>query len=102
MKVKPLPLNKIKVGPLPLREIFNNSESEFKNIIIMAKRARDIIETRFDAIKVEENIEDSDQLEDIIVDEDIDFDEPKAIVVALNEFKNNEIDWRDSSADSDE
>ena len=90
------------VGPLPINRIFNNSESEFKNIIIMAKRARDIIETRFDAIKVEENIEDSDQLEEITVDEDIDFDEPKAIVVALNEFKNNEIDWRDSSPDSDE
>ena len=59
----------------------------------MAKRARDIIETRFDAIKVEENIEDSDQLEEITVDEDIDFDEPKAIVVALREFKNNEIDY---------
>ena len=92
----------MKVGPLPLNEIFNNSESEFKNIIILAKRARDIIETRFDAIKVEENIEDSDQLEEIIVDEDVDFNEPKAIVVALNEFKNNEIDWRDSAPDSDE
>ena len=90
------------VGPLPINKIFNNSESEFKNIIIMAKRARDIIETRFDAIKVEENIEDSDQLEEITVDEDIDFDEPKAIVVALKEFKNNEIDWRDSSSDSDD
>ena len=33
----------MKVGPLPLHEIFNNSESEFKNIIIMAKIARDII-----------------------------------------------------------
>ena len=92
----------MKVGPLPLNKIFNNSESEFKNIIIMAKRARDIIQTRFDLIKVEENIEDSDQLEQITVDEDIDFDEPKAIVVALNEFKNNEIDWRDSASDSDE
>ena len=92
----------MKVGPLPLNKIFNNSESEFKNIIIMAKRARDIIETRFDAIKVEENIEDSDQLEEIEVDENIDFDEPKAIVVALKEFGNNEIDWKDSSSDSDE
>ena len=92
----------MKVGPIPMSDLYDNSESEFKNIIIMAKRARDIIETRFDSIKVEENIEDSDQLEEITVDEDIDFDEPKAIVVALKEFKNNEIDWRDSASDLDE
>ena len=87
------------VGPIPLKKIFKNSESEFKNIIIMAKRARDIIETRFEENKVEEDIEDSEQLDNFIVDDMVDYDEPKPIVVALNEFKNNEIDWRDVNSE---
>jgi len=92
----------MKVGPLPINKIFNNSESEFKNIIIMAKRARDIIETRFEANKIEEDIEDSDQLEELQIDETIDYDEPKAIVVALNEFQNDEIDWKDITSEESE
>tara|TARA_Y100000590_G_C15543128_1_gene947791 strand:+ start:187 stop:465 length:279 start_codon:yes stop_codon:yes gene_type:complete len=92
----------MKVGPIPMSDLYDNSESEFKNIIIMAKRARDIIETRFEANKVEEDIEDSDQLEQLQVDDTIDYDEPKAIIVALNEFKNNEIDWKDLNSEENE
>ena len=92
----------MKVGPIPMNDLYDNSESEFKNIIIMAKRARDIIETRFEANKVEEDIEDSDQLEQLQVDDTIDYDEPKAIIVALNEFKNNEIDWKDLNSEENE
>ena len=92
----------MKVGPLPRNKIFENAESEFKNIVIMAKRARDIIGTRFEAIKVEEDIEDSEELQDMQVDETIDFDESKAIVVALDEFSKNEIDWRDLNSENDD
>tara|TARA_B100001175_G_C19030114_1_gene412174 strand:+ start:84 stop:362 length:279 start_codon:yes stop_codon:yes gene_type:complete len=90
------------VGPLPLKELLKK-ESEFKNIIIIAKRSRDIIESRFESIKVEEDIEDSDQLTDVYDEVDVDFDEPKPIVVALKEFKNDEIDWRnvDNELDND-
>tara|TARA_B100002052_G_scaffold261790_1_gene255866 strand:- start:1307 stop:1585 length:279 start_codon:yes stop_codon:yes gene_type:complete len=90
------------IGPLPLKEL-SKKESEFKNIIIIAKRSRDIIESRFESIKVEEDIEDSEQLTDVYDEVDVDFDEPKPIVVALEEFKNDEIDWRnvDNELDND-
>ena len=90
------------VGPLPLNELLKK-QSEFKNILIIAKRSRDIIESRFESIKVEEDIEDSDQLTDVHDEVDLDFDEPKPIVVALQEFKNDEIDWRniDNELDND-
>ena len=90
------------VGPLPLNELLKK-ESEFKNIIIIAKRSRDIIESRFESIKVEEDIEDSDQLTEVHDEVDLDFDESKPIVVALQEFKDDEIDWRstDNEIDND-
>ena len=69
--------------------------------MISSARARQIVDSRYQELVVEEDLESSDQLEELI--EDQDFNMPKAIVVATEEFMNDELDWRTpESENSDE
>ena len=60
--------------------------------MITSLRARQIIDDRFQDFTIEEDIEDSDQLEELL--EDVDYNVEKPISVATSEFMNNELDWR--------
>ena len=91
------------IKAIQLKKFLEKSDSLYKNIMITSLRARQIIDDRFQDFTIEEDIEDSDQLTDVHDEVDLDFDEPKPIVVALQEFKNDEIDWRniDNELDND-
>ena len=80
------------------KKYFKKSDEIYKNIMISSARARQIVDSRYQELVVEEDLESSDQLEELI--EDQDFNQPKAIVVATEEFMNDELDWRTPESDN--
>ena len=65
------------IKAIKIKTFLKKSESIYKNIIITATRARQIIDDRYQEISIEEDIEDSDQLDALL--EDIDHDVAKPI-----------------------
>ena len=91
----------MKVKAIKLQDYYKNTDCMYTNIIIAAKRARQIIDSRYEKIMLEKNIEDTDQLEALVAEEDFDLDKP--ISQAMQEFLNRELDWRETeSLDTDE
>ena len=88
------------IKAIQLKKYLKKSDSIYKNIIISSTRARQIIDERFQEFAVEEDIEDTDQLEALL--DNIDYDIDKPITVALNEFMEEELDWKKTDEDNDE
>ena len=87
---------------ISIKNFLRKSDSIYKNIMIISKRARQIVDDRYEMYKVEENIEDSDQLSVIEeIDDDVDYNQPKPIIVALKEFMDDDLDWKESGLDED-
>ena len=89
----------MKIKAVPLDKFFKNKESIYKNIIIISKRARQIINSRYEKIAALNNIEDSD---DIIEIEEQDFDQEKSISIAMDELLNNELEYRNIDEPTDD
>jgi len=87
------------IKAIKLKEFVKKTESVYKNIIITAARARQIIDDRFQEISIEEDIEDSDQLDALL--ENIDHDVAKPISQSTAEFMNDELEWRDPEEESE-
>ena len=82
----------MKIKAIHMNELLEKNDDLYENIVVAAKRARQIIDSRaidFDAL---EDVEDSDVLDKIqpIFDEELE----KPMVVALNEFFEDELEWR--------
>ena len=87
---------------ISIKNFLRKSDSIYKNIMIISKRARQIVDDRYEMYKVEENIEDSDQLSVIEeIDDDVDYNQPKPIIVALKEFMDDDLDWKEVGLDED-
>ena len=86
---------------ISIKNFLKKSDSIYKNIMIISKRARQIVDDRYEMYKVEENIEDSDQLSVIEEIDDVDYNQPKPIIVALKEFMDDDLDWKESGLDED-
>ena len=82
----------MKIKAVPLDKFFKNKESIYKNIMIVSKRARQIISSRYQEIEALNNIEDSD---DIVEIQEKDLDQEKSISIAMDELLNNELEYRD-------
>ena len=82
----------MKIKAVPLDKFFKNKESIYKNIMIVSKRARQIISSRYEKIAALSNIEDSD---DIVEIQEKDLDQEKSISIAMDELLNNELEYRD-------
>ena len=83
----------MEIKAIHMNELLEKNDDLYENIVVAAKRARQIIDSRaidFDAL---EDVEDSDALEKMqpILDQD---DLEKPMVVALNEFFEDELEWR--------
>ena len=87
------------IKAIQLKKFLEKSDSLYKNIMITSLRARQIIDDRFQDFTIEEDIEDSDQLEELL--EDVDYNVAKPISVATSEFMNDELDWRTPEEESD-
>ena len=87
------------IKAIKLKEFLKSSESIYKNIIITATRARQIIDDRFEELSIEEDIEDSDQLDTLL--DNIDHDVAKPISQSTSEFMDDELEWRDPEEESE-
>ena len=78
------------IEAVKMNEILSDDNDIYKTVMIVANRARQIVDKRFlEQINLDE-IEDSDQLIDFSKE---DFDKEKPIMKAYNEFLNNELEW---------
>ena len=85
-----------------MSNLFEKCDDIYKIVVILAKRTRQIIDQRVIPIEETDDVEDSIQIiEPEIVIEDID----KPMVVALEEYLNDELEWRkpeETEPESDE
>ncbi len=91
----------MKIQTIPFSELAKQSVDVYKNVVVSAKRATQIIDERVMARQpIEEVADDGYGVSEQIIDED--YVEPeKAIVVALEEFLDNQLEWQDSEEPSD-
>tara|TARA_B100000686_G_scaffold155972_1_gene163772 strand:- start:211 stop:489 length:279 start_codon:yes stop_codon:yes gene_type:complete len=88
----------MKVEPVPFRKFFKNKETIYKNIMLVAKRARQIIDERYIKIEAMQNIEDTEQLVEL---ENEDFEQPKSISIAMDELLKNDIEYSEALSEQD-
>ena len=88
------------IKAIRIKTFLKKSDSIYKNIVITSSRARQIIADRYQEFAVEEDIEDSDQLVELL--DDIEYDVAKPITVATSEFMNQEIEWREPEEEVEE
>jgi len=78
------------IEAVKMNEILSDDNDIYKTVMIVANRARQIVDKRFlEQINLDE-IEDSEQLIDFSKE---DFDKEKPIMKAYSEFLNNELEW---------
>ena len=82
----------MKVESIPFGKFFSNKNTIYKNIMIVSKRARQIMDERYSKVESLKNIEDTDEL--IEVDES-EIAKPKCISVAMQELMDLDLDCPD-------
>jgi fructose-1,6-bisphosphatase/sedoheptulose 1,7-bisphosphatase-like protein len=87
----------MEVKAISMSDLFKQSEDVYTDVIISARRARQIIDSRKLDLEALENIEDTDDIdvseEDLVVLE-------KPMVESLTELLNGELEWRVPDAES--
>ena len=79
----------MKVEAISFAKFFSNKNTIYKNIMIVSKRARQIIDKRYMKIEALKNIEDTEQLIEI---EEEDLAKPKSISIAMNELMKKDLE----------
>ena len=85
----------MKVKTIHMSDIFERCDDIYAAVMVVAKRAKQIIDDRVVPIDENEDVEDSIEFETPIVTTY----EDKAESIALNEFINGELQWRMPSDD---
>ena len=87
------------VQAISINDLMDKCDDVYTSAMIVAQRAKQIIDQRVIPIEENEDVEDSIQfIEQEIVIEDID----KPMIVALEEFLNGELEWRKPEEDKPE
>ena len=81
----------MEVKAISMSDLFKQSEDFYTNVIISARRARQIIDSRKLDLEALENIEDSDELD--VIEENLEVLE-KPMVESLDELLSGELEWR--------
>ena len=81
------------IKAISFKDFLKNNNDVYKNINIVAKRARQIIDTRYDKIAALQNIDDTEQVFYPLVSKD--FDKEKSISKAMNEFLEDDLESKD-------
>jgi len=87
------------VEAVSFKNFYKNKENIYKNIILVSKRARQIIDQRFMEMETLLNIEDTEQLNE--VDNDI-IGKPKSISIAMDELLDNDLEYSTFSDENEE
>jgi len=83
----------MKVEAIPFAKFFSNKKNTiYKNVMIVSKRARQIMDERYMKFEALKNIEDTEQLIEI---EDEDMAKPKSISIAMAELIDKDLDCAD-------
>ena len=83
----------MKVEAIPFAKFFSDKKNTiYKNIMIVSKRARQVMDERYMKFEALKNIEDTEQL--IEIEED-DIAKPKSISVAMSELMNKDLECSD-------
>ena len=88
----------MEVKAISMSDLFKHSEDVYTDVIISARRARQIIDSRKLDLEALENIEDTDDIE--VIEEDLVVLE-KPMVESLTELLNGELEWRVADVESD-
>jgi hypothetical protein len=86
----------MKIKTIPMSELFHQSDDIYTDIVVSARRAKQIIDSQSIDLESMEEVEDSIELE-VIPDEDFDVEKP--IVKAVNELMGGELEWYESEND---
>ena len=87
------------IKAISFKNFLKNKKDIYKNINVVAKRARQIIDSRYDKILSMQNIDDTEQLEQVV---DTDYDKDKSIAKAMTEFLNDDLESKDYEAQNSE
>jgi DNA-directed RNA polymerase subunit K/omega len=87
------------VEAVSFKNFYKNKENIYKNIMLVSKRARQIIDQRFMEMETLLNIEDTEQLNEI--DNDI-IGKPKSISIAMDELLDNDLEYSTFSDENEE
>ena len=85
------------VEAVSFKKFYKNKENIYKNIMLISKRSRQIIDKRFIEMESLLNIEDTEQLDEI--DTDI-IGKPKSIAIAMDELLDNELEYSSYADDT--
>ena len=86
----------MKVKAIPMADLFKQDEDIYTDVIIAAKRSRQIIDQTIVPIDEYEEIEDTNDLEIEIKDLS---DQEKPMVSAVEELINGQLEWRKDDLD---
>ena len=92
----------MEVKAVKMEKLFEKDNDIYTNVIITAKRSRQIIDSRALDFEAIENVEDSFELEEIENKNMEHKDDDKPMIVAMEEFLDGDLDWRHTASDSDE
>ena len=81
----------MKIKAVPFNKFFKNKESIYKNIMILAKRSRQIIDTRYEKVASMKNIEDSDEIVEL---NEVELNQEKSISLAMDELLDQKLEYR--------
>ena len=82
-----------------MSNLYEKCDDIYTTVVIVAQRAKQIIDKRVIPIEENEDVEDSIQfIEPVIVIEEVE----KPMVVALEEYLNGDLEWRKPEKDNTE
>ena len=85
------------VEAVSFKKFYKNKENIYKNIMLISKRSRQIIDKRFIEMESLLNIEDTEQIDEI--DTDI-IGKPKSIAIAMDELLDNDLEYSSYADDN--
>ena len=91
----------MEVKAIKMEYLIKNGNDIYTNVVIMAKRSRQIVDSRVLDFESIENIEDSLELEQLENKNMEHKDDDKPMIVAMEEFLNGELEWRRSNLDAE-
>ena len=85
-----------------METLFEKENDIYTNVVIIAKRSRQIIDSRVLDFESIENVEDSFELEQLENKNMEHKDDDKPMIVAMEDFIDGKLEWRHSDLNSSE
>ena len=92
----------MEVKAIKMNELLKKENDIYTNVVITAKRSRQIIDSRVLDFESIENVEDSIELEQIENKNMQHKDDDKPMVVAMEEFIDGKLVWRHSNEEDED